>query len=139
MTEEQKLAIITEVASGNLGRARELCEKYDPENIKSKVVASVKKQFDDFEKDMTGKDKLKSEIFSRAFEINAKTEISTVIERFTFTDEEYAILAKIDEHEAILLDELYVHFLHNDYLSVNSWSDTEELIKDFCKRRESYE
>ena len=141
MTDKQKLEIMTAIMGGNLGRARELCEKYDSgrrTSYRDEVLESIKNQYANFKKYTLEGDA--EGVFIQAFEIYVKKELSMFFANTELDDETYKILAKVNENSnKHLLEELYDYFLDNECASINSYEDIEEWIGWFCKKERKYE
>lgn len=141
MTDEQKLEIMTAIMGGNLGRARELCEKYDSgrrTSYRDELLKSMKNQYANFKTHILNGNAL--DIFIRAFEISAKTELDSFFANTELDDETYKILAKVNKNSGEhLLDELYDYFLSNEQAYVNTYENIEKWIGWFCDKERKYE
>lgn len=133
MTDKQKLEIMTELVNGNLGGARELCERYT--SYRSILLMSMRIQYANFKSDvLKGR---AEDVFSQTLEIYAKTEISSFFEDTELDDETYKTLARVNESSCEhLLDRLYDYFIGNEYASVNTYADIEDWVGWFCEEEE---
>lgn len=141
MTDKQQLEIITEIVNGNLGGARELCERYTSyrnESYRNELLTSIRIQYANFKTHVLNGNAL--DIFIRAFEISAKTELDSFFANTELDDETYKILAKVNKNSGEhLLDELYDYFLCNNAAYVNTYENIEEWIGWFCDKEREHE
>lgn len=133
MTDIQMLEIVREIINGNLGGARELCEKYCTEIYCLQVGKIILEDFEEYEKKILNLSK--EEIFNKAFEINAMMEITNFFQDTDcLTDEQYKILLKADEIKGSLIEKLYGFFLSVNDSSVNNYEDISQWIGWFCDK-----
>lgn len=141
MTDEQILEIMREIVSGRLHKARYLCERYGSGcqiSCKDELLKSMKNQYANFKTHVLNGNAL--DIFIRAFEISAKTELDSFFANTELDDETYKILAKVNKNSGEhLLDELYDYFLCNNAAYVNTYENIEEWIGWFCDKEREHE
>ena len=140
MTDKQKLEIISTIIGGNLGKARELCERYTSyrnESYRNELLTSIRNQYANFTLDMLKE--RPEDIFNQALEIYVKTELNSFFADTELDDETYKTLARVNENSnEHLLDRLYDYFLRMEYTKIESYEDISEWIGWFCdKEKES--
>ena len=135
MTDKQKLEIISTIIGGNLGKARELCERYT--SYRNELLTSIRIQYANFTLDMLKE--RPEDIFNQALEIYVKTELNSFFADTELDDETYKTLARVNENSnEHLLDRLYDYFLRMEYTKIESYEDISEWIGWFCdKEKES--
>lgn len=133
MIDKQLLEIITEIANGNLGGARELYERYI--SHRNELLTSIRIQYANFTSDMLKE--RPEDIFNQALEIYVKTELNSFFADTELDDETYKTLARVNENSnEHLLDRLYDYFLRMEYTKMESYEDIEKWIGWFCEEEE---
>ena len=115
-----------------LGSVQENYERKTPD-YEEEVINSVNTEFETYKADMLSKSP--EEIFQENYKIHVMTELKEVIEEGVlndYIDKEY--YKALYQDRGSILTSLYDDYLHNEYASVDSYSDTADFIRDYCER-----
>jgi len=114
----------------------EHAKKYDAEihtigpiNYRTEVTSLVYDEFEEFKKQTL--ELPPAELFYKNFEIYVKSELlATLQESNELTEREYKSLL---EERGNILQNLYDDFIGEEYASVNSYAESADFIRDYCK------
>ena len=114
----------------------EHAKKYDAEihtigpiNYRTEVTSLVYDEFEEFKKRTL--ELPPAELFYKNFEIYVKSELmETLQENDELTEREYKSLL---EERGNILQNLYDDFIGEEYASVNSYAESADFIRDYCK------
>ena len=101
-------------------------------DYEAEVIKSVNTEFAVYKAEMLSQKP--EEIFREHYKIHVMTELKEVIEEGVlndYIDKEY--YKALYQDRGSILTSLYDDFIHNEYASVDSYSDTADFIRDFCE------
>ena len=101
-------------------------------DYEAEVIKSVNTEFAVYKAEMLSQKP--EEIFREHYKIHVMTELKEVIEEGVlndYIDKEY--YKALYQDRGSIITSLYDDFIHNEYASVDSYSDTADFIRDFCE------